>query len=182
VIRSVRLARRYYGEGLTVWRGRAYQLTLVSGVEFVYDARTLRRVRTFAYAGDGWGLAHEDGLLVISDGTDVLRFLDPTTFAVQRRLVVRDGGSPVSSLNELEDVDGAICANVFPTDRIACIDPSSGRVRYWVDLTGLLPPSLRPGDEEAVTNGIAYGGHPGRLLVTGKLWPRLFEIRLVRKP
>ncbi len=181
VIRSVRLAKRYYAEGLTVWRGRAYQLTLVHQTGFVYDARTLRRLRTFGYAGEGWGLAHDRGLLVLSDGTDTLRFLDPTTFALRRSLRVRDAGKTVTSLNELESVNGAVCANVFPTDRIACVDPVSGNVRYWIDLAGLLPASLRPGDEEAVANGIAYGGHPGRLLVTGKYWPRLFEIRLVRR-
>jgi len=181
VLRSVRLAKRYYAEGVTVWAGRAYQLTLLDRMGFVYDARTLRRQGTFGYDGEGWGLAHDAKFLVVSDGTDVLRFLDPETFAVRRTLVVRDRDAGVTSLNELENVDGAICANVFPTNRIACIDAASGRVRYWVDLSGLLQPTLRPGDEEAVLNGIAYGGHRGRLLVTGKYWPRLFEIRLVKK-
>jgi glutamine cyclotransferase len=182
VLHSVRLAQRHYAEGVTVWAGRAYQLTLIGRRGFVYDARTLRLQRTFRYGGEGWGLAHDGTSFVLSDGTEVLRFLDPATFAVRRKLIVRDGNERVTSLNELEVVDGAICANVFPTDRIACIDPASGRVRYWVDLSGLLPPALRPGDEQAVLNGIAYGGHPGRLLVTGKYWPRLFEIRLVKKP
>jgi glutamine cyclotransferase len=162
--------------------GRAYQLTLVSRIGFVYDAPTLRRIGRFVYSGEGWGLAHYGRLLVLSNGTNVLRFLDPTTFAVRRSLAVRDEqGRGVGALNELEVVAGAVCANIHPTDRIACADPGSGRVRYWIDLSGLLPPRLRPGDEEAVANGIAYGGHAGRLLVTGKLWPRLFEIRLVRK-
>ena len=182
ILRSVRLARRYYGEGITVLGGRVYQLTLVNRTGFVYDARTLRRLRTFGYAGEGWGLAHYGRLLVLSDGTDVLRFLDSATFAVRRSVTVRDDrGLDVGSLNELEVVGGAVCANVHPTDRVACIDPASGRVLYWIDLAGLLPRSLRPGDEEAVVNGIAYGGHPGRLLVTGKLWPRIFEIRIFRK-
>lgn len=181
LLRRVPLAKRYYAEGVTVWAGRAYQLTLLNRTGFVYDARTLRRHSTFGYRGEGWGVAHDGKFLVISDGTNVLRFLDPATFAVRRKLVVRDGHASVTSLNELEYVDGAICANVFPTTRIACIDTASGRVRYWVDLSGLLPPALRPGDEEAVLNGIAYGGRPGRLLVTGKYWPRLFEIRLVKK-
>jgi glutaminyl-peptide cyclotransferase len=181
VLQSVQLARGYDAEGLTVWRGRAYQVTLVNRIGFVYDSSTLRRLRTFGYAGEMWGLAHDGKFLILSDGTDVLRFLDPTTFAVRRTLTVRDAGVSVTSLNELEVVSGAICANVFPGDRIACIDPASGHVRYWIDLTGLLPPSLQPGDEEAVTNGIAYAGKPGRLFVTGKLWPRLFEIQLVRK-
>jgi glutaminyl-peptide cyclotransferase len=180
-LRRVLLAKRYYAEGVTVRAGRAYQLTLLDRMGFVYDAQTLRRQSTFGYDGEGWGLAHDGKFLVISDGTNVLRFLDPATFAVRRKLVVRDGSASVTSLNELEGVDGAICANVFPTNRIACVDTASGRVRYWVDLSGLLPKALQPSDEEAVPNGIAYGGHPGRLFVTGKYWPRLFEIRLVKK-
>jgi glutamine cyclotransferase len=181
ILRSVRLPKRFYGEGITVLRGRVYQLTLVGGAGFVYDAKSLRKLRTFSFTGEGWGLTRNGGLLVISDGTDTLRVLDPSTFAVRRTVTVRDqSGARVTGLNELELVDGSICANVYPTDRVACVDPRSGRVRYWIDLAGLLPQSLRPGDEEAVVNGIAWGGHPGRILVTGKLWPRLYEIRLVR--
>ena len=182
VLSSVPLRRRHFGEGLTVFRDRVFQVTL-GRTGFVYDPRSLRRLRTFTYAGEGWGLAHDGEFVVLSDGTDMLRFVDRGTFSVRRAVVVRDAdGRSVSGLNELELVDGAICANVFPTDRVACVDPGSGRVRYWIDLTGLLPAPLRPGDEEAVANGIAYGGHPGRLLVTGKLWPRLFQIQLVRQP
>jgi glutamine cyclotransferase len=181
VLRSVRLARRYYGEGITVLRGRVYQLTWTGKTGFVYDAKSLRRLQKFAYSGEGWGLTDDGGLLVLSDGTDTLRFIDPATFAVRRTLRVRDDDARVDGLNELELVGSVICANVFSTNRIACIDPGSGRVKYWIDITGLLPASLRPTDEGAVANGIAYGGRPGRLLVTGKLWPRLYEIRLVRK-
>ena len=182
VLRSARLARRYYGEGATVLRGRVYQLTWTQKTGFVYDAATLRRLRTFTYTGEAWGVTHFGNLLVVSDGTSVVRFLDASTFAVRRKLVVRDEqGETVGSLNELELVDGAICANVFPGERIVCFDPVSGRVRYWVDLAELLPPELRPGDEDAVANGIAYAGKRGRLIVTGKLWPRVFEIRLVRR-
>jgi glutamine cyclotransferase len=182
VLRSVELARRYFGEGITVLDGRVYQLTWTGKTGFVYDAKSFRRLRTFSYTGEGWGLTHYGGLLVLSDGTNVLRFLDPATFAVRRTLAVQDeSGTDVKSLNELELVGGAICANIYFAERIACIDPASGRVRYWIDIAGLLPASLRPGDEGAVANGIAYGGHPGRLLLTGKLWPRIFEIRLVPK-
>jgi glutamine cyclotransferase len=182
VLRSVRLANRYFGEGMTVFQGRVYLVTWLQQTGFVFDRASLRRLSTFSYQGEGWGLTHYGKLLVLSDGSDVLRFLDPTTFAVRRTITVRDDqGAGVASLNELEAVAGAICANVFTTDRIVCVDPASGRVRYWIDIGGLLPPSLRSGDETAVSNGIAYGGHPGRLLVTGKLWPRIFEIRLVPK-
>jgi glutamine cyclotransferase len=182
IVRSVRLARRYVGEGATVLRGRVYQVTWTQRTGFVYDAPTLRRVRTVAYGGEGWGLTHHGNLLALSDGTPVVRFLDPATFAVRRRLTVRDDhGAPLTGLNELELVGSAICANLFPSDRIACFDPSTGRVVRWIDLTDLLPPELRPRDEDAVANGIAYAGRPGRLIVTGKLWPRVFEIRLVRR-
>ena len=183
VLRSVRLARRYFGEGTTVLRGRVYQLTWTQKTGFVYDAATLRRVKTFGYGGEGWGLTHYGNLLALSDGTPVVRFLDATTFALRRKWTVRDDqGAPLAGINELELVDGAICANLFATERIACFDPVSGRVRYWIDIAELLPPELRPGDEEAMPNGIAYAGKRGRLIVTGKLWPRVFEIRLVPKP
>jgi glutamine cyclotransferase len=180
VVQSVPLANRYFGEGLTSFRGRLYQLTWLQHTAFVYDLRTLRRLATVPFRGEGWGLTHDATSLIVSDGTPTLRFLDPRTLAVRKTLTVQDGdGGPVTSLNELEMVGGSICANLLGSDRIACIDPGSGRVRYWIDLTGVLPARLRPGDEEAVLNGIAYAGHPGRLLVTGKLWPRLLEIRVL---
>jgi glutamine cyclotransferase len=179
-LRRVRLAHQYFGEGMTVFRGRAYQVTWRQKTGFVYDPGTLRRLRTFGYQGEGWGLANDGTSLILSDGTDVLRFLNPKTFAVKRTIGVRDdAGAPLGALNELEVVRGSICANVFGYTRIACIDPGSGRLRYWIDLTGILPPALRPGDEGAVLNGIAYDRRTGRLLVTGKLWPRIFSIRLV---
>lgn len=130
IIRSTRLADRYFGEGMTVLRGLAYQVTWRQRTGFVYDPESLRRLRTFGYDGEGWSLAHNGKLLILSDGTDVLRFLDPKTFAVKRTLAVRDGtGHSVAGLNELEVVDGSICANVYGSDRIACISPASGRVR-----------------------------------------------------
>ena len=182
IIRSVRLAKRYFGEGTTVFRKRVYQLTWTQQTGFVYDPATLRRLRMVAYVGEAWGLTHYRNLLVISDGTAVVRFVDPSAFALRRTLTVTDDqGAPVTGLNELELVGGAICANVFPTERIACFDPASGRIAYWVDLTGLLPAEQRPSDEEGVANGIAYAGRPGRLIVTGKLWPRIFEIRLASR-
>jgi glutamine cyclotransferase len=182
VLRRARLPKRYYGEGATVLGGRVYQLTWTQGTAFVYDRDTLRRIRTGAYAGEAWGVTGDGSRLAVSDGSAVVRFLDPSTFAVRRRVTVRDEhGDPLTGLNELELVGREICANVFTTDRIACFDPASGRLRYWIDIAELLPPELRPGDEDAVANGIAYGGRPGRLVITGKLWPRAFEIRLVPK-
>ena len=132
---------------------------------------------TFRYAGEGWGLTHDRRRLILSDGTSTLRFIDPSTFMERGRLAVRDGSVPVTQLNELEYVRDEIFANVWHTDRIARISPVSGRVTGWIDLTGLLPKTYQR-DSEAVLNGIAYDAERDRLFVTGKLWPRLFEIKL----
>jgi glutamine cyclotransferase len=179
VLRQIRLASRYFTEGAAVLGRRVYQLTWMNHVGFAYDLKSFHRVRTFRYSGEGWGLASEGGVLVMSDGTAVLAFRDPTSFAIRRRITVTDAGRQIVGLNELELVGRSLCANVYPTDRIACIDPRSGEVRYWLDLTDLLPPSLRT-DEGAVLNGIAYDARRKRLFVTGKLWPRLYEIRRTR--
>jgi glutaminyl-peptide cyclotransferase len=176
VLKETRLSSRYFAEGAAVLGRRIYQLTWMNHVAFVYDLGTLRRVRSFRYAGEGWGLAADGQRLVMSDGTAVLTFRDPKSFAIRRRMTVTDAGRPVAGLNELEIVGRTLCANVYPTDRIACIDPASGDVRYWLDLTGLLPQSLRT-DESMVLNGIAYDARRKRLFVTGKFWPRLYQIR-----
>lgn len=175
VVRKLDLSSRYFAEGATVLRGRVYQLTWMEQRAFVYDVRTFRRLRTFRYAGEGWGLATDGHSLIMSDGSAQLTVRDPATFALRRTITVTDDGSPIRGLNELEIVRGRICANVYFTDRIACIDAKTGQVRYWLDLSGLLPPDLRP--EGAVLNGIAYDAKRNRLFVTGKLWPRLYQIR-----
>jgi glutaminyl-peptide cyclotransferase len=172
VVRRVDLASRYFGEGATVLGGRVYQLTWREHTAFVYDLKTFKRIRTFRYAGEGWGLADDGSSLIMSDGSATITFRDPKTFAVRRRVVVTDAGQSI------EVVRGRVCANVFGADRIACFDPRTGEVRYWIDLTNLYPRELRS-DEEAVLNGIAYDAKHKRLFVTGKLWPRLYQIRLV---
>ncbi len=171
--------RPYFAEGLTIFQGRVVQLTWQSQKGFVYDLG-LRLTREFAYTGEGWGLTHDGASLIMSDGTPRLRFLDPVTFAVRRVLDVTDAGRPVESLNELEFVRGEVYANVWPTDWIVRIDPVSGRVVSRVDLTGLLAPHERRGTED-VANGIAYDASADRLFLTGKLWPRLYEVRLRRR-
>ena len=170
---------RYFAEGLTDWGNQLLQLTWDTNVAFVYDMKSFQQVRTFNYRGEGWGLAQDGRRLIMSDGTPTLRFLDPATFQETGRLQVRDGAVPVEDLNELEYVDGEIYANVWTTDRIAAIDPASGRVTAWIDLAGLMPRGSTSGD--AVLNGIAYDAARQRLFVTGKLWPRLFEIRVRRR-
>jgi glutamine cyclotransferase len=181
VVRQETVDRQYFAEGLTEWRGRLIQLTWDSNVGFVYDMASFRLNRTFRYPGEGWGLTHDDARLIMSDGSDTLRFMDAESFQERRRVSVRDGGRPIRNLNELEYVNGEIYANVWHTDRIARIAPDSGRVVSWIDLTGLLP-SVYQLEAEAVLNGIAYDAAGDRLFVTGKLWPTLFEIKLTRRP
>jgi glutamine cyclotransferase len=167
---------RYFAEGLADWGQTLIQLTWQSQVGFVYDLRTFKRTSSFSYTGEGWGLARDAQRLVMSDGTATLRWLDPVTLKETARVTVTDRGAPVSYLNELEVVKGEIYANVWSSDRIAIVEPGSGRVAAWVDLTGLLPAADRGGID--VLNGIAYDSAMDRLFVTGKLWPKLFEIRL----
>jgi glutamine cyclotransferase len=178
VLRRRDLAQQYFGEGLALFGGRLYQLTWRSQVGFLYDAATLQRVGEFHYTGEGWGLTEDGTSLILSDGTSTLRFLDPDTFEVRRTVRVTDGGRDVSWINELEYVNGEIYANVWTSDFIARIDPATGEVKGWIDLTGLLREEERVGNED-VLNGIAYDAANGRLLVTGKRWPRLYHIRVV---
>lgn len=168
-----------FGEGVTVFGDRIIQLTWQAGRAFVYDRASFDLLREFSYPTEGWGLTHDGRRLIMSDGTATLYFLHPETFAETTRLTVRDHRGPVIRLNELEYVRGEILANVWQTDRIARIDPQTGHVNSWIDLTGLLKPgdSRQPVD---VLNGIAYDTRSDRLFVTGKWWPRLFEISLNR--
>ncbi|HEY0760206.1 MAG TPA: glutaminyl-peptide cyclotransferase [Acidisarcina sp.] len=168
---------QYFAEGLTDWGATLIQLTWTSHEAFVYDRFSFRLLRTMHYDGEGWGLTHDGRHLILSDGTAYLRLLDPETFRVVRKIRVTDQGSPVTELNELEYVEGEIYANVWHTNRIARISPRDGHVIGWIDLAGLYPASERS-SEEAVLNGIAYDSKHHRLFVTGKLWPRLFEIRV----
>jgi len=178
VVQQHRLDAKHFGEGLAEWKGQLVQLTWQSNIAFVYDRVTFALRRMFSYPGEGWGLTEDGTQFVLSDGTDVLRFLDPETFREIRRVSVKDGATPVRQLNELEFVRGEIYANVWHTNQIARISPVSGRVTGWIDLRGLMSIGYRL-DPEAVLNGIAYDAVTNRLFVTGKLWPRLFEIRVV---
>lgn len=176
VVRQRNVDSRYFAEGLTDWRGQLLQLTYTSNIGFVYDLATFEPRSTFSYRGEGWGLTHDGTHLIMSDGSAVLRVLDPVTKEERRRLPVRDRGSPVENLNELEFVKGTIYANIWHADRVAVIHPDSGAVTAWIDLAGLRPASAN--HPEAVLNGIAHDPVADRLFVTGKLWPQLFEIRV----
>jgi glutaminyl-peptide cyclotransferase len=178
VLQRTGLLGMYFGEGIAVFRDRIYQLTWTSGVGFVYDKKTLTLQREFHYGIEGWGMTQDGTSLIVSDGSPNLYFWDPETLLETRRITVRDGTEPVPNLNELEYIDGEIYANIWQKDRIARISPQSGKVLAWIDLTGLLPASERTGGED-VLNGIAWDPETKRLFVTGKLWPKLFEIELV---
>lgn len=179
VLKEYDLPKQYFGEGLTDWGDTLVQLTWTSGVAFVYDRSTFTVRRTFHYTGEGWGLTHDSTSLILSDGSATLRFLDPNSFREIRKLNVRDENNrPLPNLNELEYVRGQIYANIWHEDRIARISPRTGRVLGWIDLSGLLKAD-EISDPEAVLNGIAYDAKSDRLVVTGKLWPKLFEIKIM---
>jgi len=173
------LPAQYFGEGITEWRGSIVQLTWQHGLGFVYDARTFGQTRTFTYTGEGWGLTHDGTRLIMSDGTAQLRFLNADTLKETGRVTVRDGRSPVEKLNELEFINGEVYANGWGTDRIARIAPADGRITGWIDLAGLLPAAERANAD--VLNGIAFDAATNRLFVTGKWWPRVFEIKVVKR-
>lgn len=175
IVQAVELPEEFFGEGITVWGDRLIAITWQEQTAFVLDLKTFKLWRKFSYTGEGWGLTQNGRELIMSDGSADLRFLDPQNFRELRRLRVTAGGKPVAQLNELEWVDGEIYANVWQSDRIARIDPKTGHVKAWINLAGLLP--QRNGSDD-VLNGIAYDAKRKRLFVTGKLWPRLFEIAL----
>ena len=174
------LPSQYFGEGIVDSPDGANLLewTWQSNLGFVLDRTSLRPIRQFHYAGEGWGMTRTDREIITSDGSAILRFRNPDTFDQTRMIVVRDGATPVRDLNELEYVKGEIYANVWHSDRIARISPKDGQVLGWIDCAGLLRPDQHP-DPEAVLNGIAYDARHDRLFVTGKEWPTIFEIKVV---
>jgi glutaminyl-peptide cyclotransferase len=182
VLQKHDLPAEYFGEGLTDWGSNLIQLTWKAQKGFVYDRFSFSVLRTFTYEGEGWGLTHDETQLIMSDGSSQLRFLDPKSFRLARRIRVTDeNGRAVENLNELEFVHGEIYANIWHSDEIARISPRTGRVLGWIDLSGIID-QRELHDPEAVLNGIAYDATGDRLFVTGKLWPKLFEIRVVAHP
>jgi len=172
------LAVQYFGEGICVYGDKIIQLTWRSHVGYVYDKESFELLREFHYPMEGWGITHDGKRLIMSDGSSTLYFLDSETFDEIGRIEVMAGDRPVDKLNELEYVGGQIYVNIWGTEKIAQIDPETGQVRGWIQLRGLLAPEER-GHPIDVLNGIAYDAESGRLYVTGKLWPKLFEIELV---
>ncbi|MGA9767505.1 MAG: glutaminyl-peptide cyclotransferase [Blastocatellia bacterium] len=177
VLKSVKLSPEYFGEGLALVDDRLIQITWQSKRGFVYDRETLDLKREFSYETEGWGLTYDGKNLIMSDGSNILTFLDAQTFEPVRKLPVTMNGRAMYEINELEFIEGEIWANVWHTDMILRIDPASGRVNSFLNLKGILPPQTRT-DPEAVLNGIAYDAEGKRIFVSGKLWPRLFEIKV----
>jgi len=178
VLQIHELPAQFFGEGVTVYGNDIIQLTWQSHVGFVYDRDSFELLQEFNYSTQGWGITHDGERLIMSDGTATLYFLDPETFEEIGRVGVYDNDGSVNRLNELEYVQGEIYANVWQTNRIARIDPQTGQVVGWIELKGLLTPEDR-GEPVDVLNGIAYDAENARLFVTGKLWPKLFEIELI---
>ncbi len=178
VLQAISLPPEYFGEGISIWENRIVQLTWQSGLGFVYDVESFELLATFHYVTEGWGITHDGSRLIMSDGTPWLHFWDPNTYVETGSVSVHDNAGPVTRLNELEFVHGMVLANVWKTSLIAVIDPQTGQITAWIDLQGLLGPEdlVEPVD---VLNGIAYDAAGERLFVTGKLWPKLFEIELV---
>lgn len=179
VLQQYNIPSQYFGEGIVVFGDQLFELTYKSGVAFVYDKKTFKLLKTFKYSGEGWALTTDGKNLIFSDGSSSLKFLDPSTFKEVRRIAVTDAGKPVDQLNELEYIKGEIWANIWQEDRIARIDPKTGKVNSWLDMRGLL--SIMESMGVDVLNGIAYDSKADRIFVTGKFWPKVFEITVGAK-
>ena len=180
VLQKIDIDNQYFAEGMTILGDKIYQLTYQTHIGFIYDLKTFQKIGSWQYEGEGWGLTTDGKELIMSNGSNKINYLDPTSLAITKTLEVFDEGYQVENLNELEYIKGEIYANIWQTDRVARIDPATGKVIGWVDLSGLLMPQERT-EKVDVLNGIAYDEKEDRLFVTGKLWPKLFEIKLKKK-
>lgn len=179
ILKKLDVPPPYFAEGIALLNNKIYQLTWEQNLGFIYDAQGFEKLGEFKYDGEGWGLTTDGRSLILSDGSNRIRFIDPDSFQVTKTIAVMDAKVPVRELNELEFVNGEIYANIWHDDRVAVINPQTGRVTAWIDLAGLLQPGDVQ-DPEAVLNGIAYDQSTERLFVTGKLWPKLFELKIKR--
>lgn len=184
--KKIDIPSQYFAEGITILSDRIYQLTWLDHKGFIYDRNMFEKLGEFAFDGEGWGLTDDSSSLILSDGTSRIRFIDPESFSVTRTIEVTDNNWPLTQINELEYVKGEIFANIWHSERIARIDPATGKVTAWIDLKGLRQRAFTEAgvtdmDEEKVLNGIAYDQAHDKLYVTGKQWPRLFEIKLIKR-
>lgn len=179
VLKSLSLDKQYFGEGITILDGNIYQLTWKNHYCFVYDLKTFQYKEYVQYVFEGWGLTNNGKELIVSDGSSDIRFVDPTSFKELRKIAVKDGDVRVKNLNELEFIDGEIWANIWYEDRIARISPETGKLLGWIDLSSLYPANQRK-DRDQVLNGIAQDPDTKKIYVTGKNWPKLFEIEIVK--
>jgi glutamine cyclotransferase len=182
IVQKYDLPAQYFGEGIVNWKDRLIQLTYKTQVGFIHDLATFKLERQFEYPGEGWAMTQDGKRIIMSDGTSEVRFWDPETLKELSRITVTEESYPVKNVNELEWIKGEIYANVWTTERIIRIDPETGKVVGRVDLSGILSDADRIGGQTDVLNGIAYDSKLDRIFVTGKKWPKLFEIRLVKKP
>jgi glutamine cyclotransferase len=180
VLRKRPLAKNVFGEGLAILGGEMFVLTWKEHTAYVFDPETFKLLRSHTYPGEGWGLTHNGKELIMSDGSSELKFINPKDFSTLRTLTVLDGNAPVKNLNELEWINGEIFANIYQSEKIARISPDDGRVTGWLDLAGLRQQLSQPNRAE-VLNGIAFDPATGHLLVTGKYWPQMFEIKITEK-
>lgn len=179
VLAQTPLSAEYFGEGITVQQSRILQLTWKHGQGFIYDKQTLKRTGTFQYPGEGWGLTSDDKQIYMSDGTAQIRIWDAASLKELRRITVNNAGRPIDQINELEWINGEIFANVWQTDSILRISPTDGRVLGIIDLSALVAATLREAPDADVLNGIAYDARNQRLFVTGKLWPKIYEVQIL---
>lgn len=180
VLRSLSLDRQYFGEGITILGGKIYQLTWKNHYCFVYDLKSFQYKEYFQYVFEGWGLTNNGRELIVSDGSSDIRFVDPSNFKEVRKIAVKDGETRIKNINELEYIEGEIWANIWYEDRIARISPESGKLLGWIDLSSVYPASQRK-DRDFVLNGIAQDPDSKKIYVTGKNWPNLFEIEILKE-
>jgi glutaminyl-peptide cyclotransferase len=180
VLKKVDVPSQFFAEGMTIFQGKIFQLTWLSHTGFIYDLGSFQKIGEFTYDGEGWGLTHDNKHLIMSDGTNRIRFLDPDTLEVKKSISVFNNDVPLMNINELEFIKGEIYANIWQTDTIVRINPKNGKIKGFIDLRGLLSAEDRVNRVD-VLNGIAYDEINDRLFITGKLWPKIFEIRLVKK-
>ncbi|MDR1494220.1 MAG: glutaminyl-peptide cyclotransferase [Planctomycetaceae bacterium] len=178
VLQEYALPRQYFGEGMTVFRGKIYQLTWREKTCFVYDLKTFRQEKSFPYQGEGWGITNNGTYLIVSNGSSQLRFYKPENFQLVKTVEVRDGKKKIEQINELEYVYGEIWANLWGSNYIVRINPANGHVIGWINCTNFVPKDLSDADNEKVFNGIAFDAATNRIFITGKCWSVLYELQL----